>query len=549
MLEDRRVIEFTGNFVDSFQNGYLEGAMGYKFRTKTFLDVIFLYINSVDTSNPDILGKTNKNTFIYEGQDAIRKIKEQVGLDTRDMNFLIHGASSLPRHIVKAANRKTLKDNDFDVEMDAVEENGVDFGSGFLKVWKNSDGDLRMRSVDPYDIIFDQYNFAKGAKVERLRRSYREIIADEKYRQTARDILAERFKTPEEREKQIVLYQLAKPNPDGGYDIYVVDTENELVYYSHEGNEDIDYFKWDYQRRRGFPDALGVGANEQIFNIIVQNKVNRERMDDVMRVASKLPLQKKIDNERDKIVGKNIGQIKTGEVMGYRNEPIAPMELGGVKQVEFINSQLAELTQKGAEQLNMNDALQGNTLPSGTSGVLGNLLTENASSVHKEVQDSYAKFLSNVYDKRVTPYILSIFDREEDIERHLDPNDARLVRENVINYLTLQKQIDAEIEGRPFNIAEAREEVKQELTSKKLISGDLLDRLKEEVQGIETFITGEKKSKAQTVAFLREVRKQYQANPEVFQQPFYVELLKKEAEYENGISGLEIDNLLKELEQ
>jgi hypothetical protein len=113
--------------------------------------------------------------------------------------------------------------------------------------------------------------------------------------------------------------------------------------------------------------------------------------------------------------------------------------------------------------------------------------------------------------------------------------------------LVAQKEIDAAINDLPFDVALATEEVKQEIKDKPLISGDLLQSLRDEVKGIRTYITGEKFNKAKSVAFIREIRTIYQANPERFKDPFFVSLLKKEAEYEAGIEPIEIDNLLSEL--
>src|SRR5690606_20073047 len=102
----KKTFELAKRTVENYQDGALEAEMGYKFRTRAFLEVIFLYTNSVDVKNPDLLGKTNKNTFVHEAQSAIEKIKEQIRLDIRDINFQVNGASSLGRFIPKAANRK-----------------------------------------------------------------------------------------------------------------------------------------------------------------------------------------------------------------------------------------------------------------------------------------------------------------------------------------------------------------------------------------------------------------------------------------------------------
>lgn len=547
--ESKAKIDLVQSTVDNFNSGYLEMDMGYKFRTKEFLNIVFLYTNSVDVKNPDILGATNRNTFIYEPQAAIRKIKEQIRIDIKDLNFSIHGASSLGRFIPKAANRKILEDNEFSVILDEIPDNAVDFGSGFLKIWE-TDGELKMRSIDPYALVFNQYNFKKGLKIERLRRTGREIIEDEKYDQNARTLLSQKLGGEEggKLDEDIILYQSVQDFPDKTQEICVVDTENELLYYTHKTKKGqkpiVSYYKFDYQKRKGFPDALGKGCNEMIFNKLVQSKVNRERMDRVMEVASKLPFQKQIDNEKDNMVGKDLIKLETAHIIGHKGNPISVLDTGGIKQAALIRAELTEIMQTIGNDLSVTEALQGNTLPSGTSGVLGNLLTENASSVLKEVKKDYAKFLDVPYRERIIPYILQALDSAENLRKYLSPNDIKIVERAAQSYFVAQKYIDSVINNEPWNKAIAEEQVKQERKGKPIISGELLDQLRKEADGIKTYISGEDISKAQAVAFLKNLAERYAANPAQFKDPFVLELIKQEAEFDAGISGLEIDQLL-----
>lgn len=544
----KKLIEKTSKTVESFKSGHISGEMGYKFRTFEFLSVIFLYKNSVDVKNPDILGAKNRNTFINEASDVIEKVKEQVRLDLKDLNFLVNTSSTLARFVVRASNRKFLKSNNFATEIDTISDNAVDFGSGFLRIWE-SKGQLKAKSVDPLKIIFDQYDFKNGLKIIQLRKTYAQVIEDERYNAEARNLLLQKLGSDYESKKnsEYTIYEVAEPTKDGGTQLNVVDTENELVFLS----ETLDYtlyYKFDAKKRDGFNDALGVGAYERVFNILVQSKVNAERLDKVLEYASKLIYQKQTDAQRDEIAGKNARDLDTGDIIAHKGNPIEPVNVGGTEQANLIVAQLNSLEGKPGQMLNVSEALQGNTLPSGTSGKLGNLLTENSASVLKEIKKDYAKFLSLIYTERVIPHILSLFDSREDLTRHLDKNDLQLIRENVVNYLVSIKEIEAGIEGEEFDLASAREEVKQSIKGKEIISGELLDQLRDEVQGIEPFISGEQISKAQTVAFLQDIREKYTANPDIFRDPFFIELLKKEAEYDAGIPGLEIENLLSELE-
>jgi len=429
-MDKKEQLKKIKSTVENYNEGHLSADLGYKFRTRDFLNVVFLYKNKVSVSQPDILGTNNKNTQTNDIESAVEKIKEQIRLDLKDMNFIVHNASSLSRFVVKAANRKMLKDNNFAVTIDEIPDNAVDFGSGFLKIW-TYDKKLKMKSIDPYYMTFNQYDFASGIKVEKFRKSIRAIIEDKKYNADERSLLSKKYK-PEDYDSELVLHQGVQDFPDGTQRITVGDLENDLVFYDYttkKGDEKIiSYFKYDYEKRKGFPDALGIGCYEKVFNKLVQSKVNRERMDKVLEVASKLPFQKQMDNERDNWAGKEVVKLETSAILGYKTHPIQQLDTGGVKQANLISSQLNGIIASIGSDLNVSEALLGKTLPSGTSGVLGNLLTENSSTVFKDKQEDYAKMLNLVYTERANSYLLQVFDSNDDLRKYLDPNDIRVYR-------------------------------------------------------------------------------------------------------------------------
>lgn len=546
--DTKKIIAPYKRVINDFLTSPLEGNMGYKYRTRAMMEIIFLYKNGVDARNPDLLGKDNKNTFVDEAQSEIEKIKEQVRLDIVDMGFQIPGAVDLGRFIPKAANRKMLEDNDFSITLDEVPDDAIDYGSGFLKTWKVK-GKMKMKSVDPFDMIYNQRNFAGGPKVERMKETRRWIVDNEKYDPVVREAIRKEFEADEEgMEAEVVFYQVVEDTKDGGQIISVINIDDDKIYYRYESKERlISYYKFDCEKRRGFKDACGRGKYERVFNKIIRGKVNRERFDAIMEIAAKLPFQKEIDNERDAYVGKQVTNLKTGAIIGHKGNKIEPVDTGGVKQANLITAELAEIVNSIGNDLNVGDALQGKTLPSGTSGELGNLLTENQSSVHIEIQKNYAKFLNIVYKQDLTPYILEVFDSEDNLRDYLDPNDIKLVEKNVINFLVAQKQVDAAILDQPFDLALATEEVKRSIKDKPIISGQLLQDLRDNVQGIRTFITGEKVNKAKSVAYIRAMRDKYEANPGIFKDPAYVAMMKAEAEFDVGLDPIEIDNLLAEI--
>lgn len=543
--QKKAILEPNKKVITNFLTMPLVGNMGYKYQTRAMMEIIFLYKNGVDAKNPDLLGKNNKNTFVDEAQSEIEKIKEQVRLDIVDMGFQIPGAVDLGRFVPKAANRKLLEDNDFSITLDEVPDDAIDYGSGFLKTWK-VDGVMKMASVDPFDMIYNQSNFKGGPKVERMKESAQWIVDNDKYEATAK--LTVKDANKDDMAKDIVFYQVVNDLKNGGQTISIINVEDDEVYYHFESTEKIvSYYKFDCEKRRGFKDACGRGKYERVFNKIIRGKVNRERFDTIMEVASKLPFQKEIDNERDNYVGKQVTNLKTAAIIGHKGNKIEPVDTAGVKQANLITAELGQIVSSIGSDLNVGDALRGETLPSGTSGELGNLLTENQSSVHKEIQKNYAKFLNIVYKEDLTPYILEVFDSEDNLRDYLDPNDIKLVEKNVIAFKVAQKQVDAAINDVPFDLAVSTEEVKREIKDQPLISGELLQDLRDNVQGIRTFITGEKISKAKSVAYIRGMRDKYEKNPGIFKDPAYVAMMKAEAEFDVGLDPIEIDNLLAEI--
>ena len=553
--KESEIINIGKKTIDDYTGKGLETDNGYEFRTRDFWQIIFLYTNFVSANQPNLLGVDNRNTFVNEALEYVNKAISETQIDLKDINFLYHGEMALASFVIRSGNRKMLRENNFSVGLDHCLQDAQTYGTGFLKVWKLR-GKKKMKCVDPLFLIFNQYNFAAGMKIEVLNKTRDQIINDEKYDKEARERFAVATQADTQgkttnNEYNYRLYQGVTDHEDGSQEISVFDTEKEIVFY----NEDfikplIKYYKFDRKKRRGFEDAPGVGCYEEVFNLIVQSNVNRKRLDKVLEISSKLVFTKEIDNERDAYVGKEMIHVKEGAILGYRDgKKIEVLDTGGVKQVETLRNALVDLNQSIGPKLNISDALSGNTLPAGTSGVLGNLLSENSRSVHKDVKKDYANFISKVYDEDLSQYLLKVFDGKDNLKKYLDPNDIREVEKHIINYLISVKQVEATINDEEFSIALAREEVKREIKGKPLISSGLLDELREDVQGIETFISGEQRSKAQTVAFIAKMREEYATRPELFSDPTFVKMLKKEAEYDAGITPIEIDDILQELQR
>jgi len=555
--DEKRLIDKTHRTVSSFNSGYLtKGKYGYKFRVREFIETVFLYINGVDRKNPDILGKHNDNSFVLEANDLRAKIKEQVRLELKDISFLLKGSAAFTNLVAKSANRKALRENNAQMEFKQFADDGVDYGSGFLKCWINSKSKLKIKSIFPTDMIFDIQDFKGGLKIEPKMERMRDIKKKDIYDSTKVMKLYNALDCPPEEERddqKVMIYHVYEPiawndNEEATeYKISVIAADYDIVLYQIETDE-VYFYKWDYDVRAGFKDALGVGLMEKIFNLVVKSKTAQKRLEAVMKVSSVGAYQKQVDGKTDANVGKQLTKIKTGTIIGHKGNKIEKLDLVNDGQIIALTNELTNLGQSMMKAVNVNDVIQGNTLPSGTSGILGNLLNENASSVHKDTQKNLANAIERFYLQVGIPYMLGVYKKDDDLKDFLDPNDIKSIEREVRNYFILLEQIQAEIDNVEFDPALANKKADDLFEGNKLIPNDLLDNLRDDAKSIQVIITGEKQSKAQTVAFIQYMRDIYLQNPEIFKDPTFIELLKKQAEYEQGLDPLEIDQLFDELQ-
>lgn len=548
-LTDQELISLAKTTYNTWEDGELTlGGLNYSFQPRKFQDVVYLYAHSVNTKTPDLLDVNNRNTQRNPLQAIERKWREQTSVDLKDINFTIDGASPLARFIPKAANRKVMDDSDMAETVDDINDLAIRYGSSFLKTWVEKK-ELKMKDLGPYDLAYDIEDFTKGPKLETFSRTIREVCEDENYDVAARTNISTKTVT-DDLDKKIVLRQMVRDFPDGTQNISILTYDGEysevLYQYTTKPGEEkvVEYFKNDFSKREGFADAPAQGLYELVFSELVQSKVSYERMDRVMELATQIVYQKKIDGRTERVAGKDVTKIKPGKIIGYKENPVETVNMGGANQVTMLRNEINEIFNGIGPSLNMSDALLGDTLPSGTSGVLGNLLSENSSSVLKEYQKNYANFLDRVYQNRVIPYIMGRINSDDDLKKYLTPNDYKLVKMSVRNYLMIQKQIDAVLNDVPFDPIQAEREVDSQLKKSKIIPGELLEQLREEMVGIRTYISGENVSKAQVVSFIQKIQADYMANPQILRDPFYRETVLKLAEYDAGMSVLEIEALL-----
>ena len=451
------------------------------------------------------------------------KIMEQVRYDLKDLNFIytddVGGDISdqrISQEAISGIHRKFLADNDFEEVMDENVNDGIIYGSGIQMTYKEK-GILKTKNVDLLNLYWNPSNFAGGMKIKPFSKTLRQIINDKKMdKASVKKLIQDTCKTDvvtkltlEELEQPINLYKVFTPTEkDGKMHVDIIDQDRDLHYFEHK-DFPVSFQKWDRKKRKGFQDALGVGAFEEIFNIFIQNKEYAKMVDKNLRISANTLYQKKIDHKTDNMVGRNVLDAEPGTINGYIDTPITPMSMGGSEPLAQLHNFRSSLDLELSNAMNVGEVLSGAKAPSGMSYALGNLLSENSSSVIKETKKGYASFLRKFYRQEVIPYMISAFDAKVDIRKYLSSGQLRSIIEFVSARKVQLKQIDALVNDKPFNLSLVTQRVERETENEKLNTTKILTRLKENIQSIEPFISGEQVSNLQRQTFLEKLEREY----------------------------------------
>lgn len=165
--------------------------------------------------------------------------------------------------------------------------------------------------------------------------------------------------------------------------------------------------------------TLAIGAVEYLFTAQWMANHTMKQWKDQMDLSSKLVFQ-----TADKFfVGRNvINAIESGDIMIH--EDGKPLELLPNEGHDITNLQAfaGQWRVLGQELTSTPDALRGNTLPSGTPYALGNLLSQNASSLFEIMTENKGLAIEEMIKRYVIPHIKKKLAHKEQIVAIL--NDA-----------------------------------------------------------------------------------------------------------------------------
>jgi len=307
--------------------------------------------------------------------------------------------------------------------------------------------------------------------------------------------------------------------------------------FDENDDRDLLYKMCRYDKEEG--RLLGVGIIEDLADMqILKNKEGNliiqalELMNLIIFYTSNNQIAKNI-----------LTDVMNGEILRSR-EPIQRLstELRGAGVDQMISQEIEQMANSLANSF---EVTTGATLPSGTPFRLGGLLNQNANKLFDFIREDLGLFLQEIYEDWVLPEL------EKDLsKKHILEITGRAQVEKIAEYLKKQriwkaiKKMMIE-EGREPTTAEiemAEQLLDKQFTGKESVYLDIpKDFYKNMDKDIEVIVTGERIDKAARLESLATIMQAYQANPAIFENPVFKNLLN-----ESGFSSLDFAEMKKE---
>jgi hypothetical protein len=159
---------------------------------------------------------------------------------------------------------------------------------------------------------------------------------------------------------------------------------------------------------------LSMGAVKSLFEAQQWTNHDEKAMRDYLDFISKLTFQ----TADEAFIGRNaINDFELGEVLRHApNMPLVPMQVGNNgNSVAELRSNQQNWRNQGMETTSTPDAARGNTLPSGTSGILAEQLIQQSSSLFEIMVENKGLAIEEMMTRFVLPYIDKTMDNTDEI--------------------------------------------------------------------------------------------------------------------------------------
>lgn len=291
--------------------------------------------------------------------------------------------------------------------------------------------------------------------------------------------------------------------------------------------------------------TLAIGAIEHTFEAQWMVNHTAKAIKDHLDLASKLIFQTSDGTFR----GRNtLTQIEQGDIMIHKpNEPLTQIN-NSSHDITALQNFGAQWQQVANEITSTPDAIQGETMPSGTAWRQVEALRTEAHSLFEIMRESKGLYVEDMLREFIIPYLKKELKKEHSIVAELSKEDADKIDQQYINVL-MKEQLDT-IEGQggfvdPVQAQQEMQNAKEKLNvtgnrREQNIPKDLFDDFEWET---DFEITDESIAKDAVLTTLTTVLQTIAGNPLILQDPNARMIFNRILEETGAISPVEFQNV------
>lgn len=413
-----------------------------------------------------------------------------------------------------------------------------------IKLLTLTPGELRLKEDEGWDadviedLIAAKREERKNLKGDIIYEDPAYITVYEVHGLLANSYLKDEAKEADEKKYSLQMHVIAMHREDEG------ERQDFTLYRGKEKKSPHSISHWKKTKGR----TLGVGVVEDMFEPQIWHNYAAKKIKDQLDLASVTILQSSDGN----LAARNVlNNLQNGDFIVHAlNQPITPINVQpqGVEGWQQYQASAKAV----AEQITSTpDAIQGNTMPSGTAFRQVAMLNNEAHSYFDYITENKGNYLEFLYREYIIPFIKRQLDHTDEIVALLDSHEIEFYDNHVADLAVteeLKKQTLAGAVVSPIQLDQLRQQKLQDLKktgAKRYMNPGgktWKNYFKDFEWEVEINITGEAEDKKTTIDTLFNALQTVAQNPAILQNPTTKMLFMRLLEASDIVSPLEIEN-------
>jgi len=196
--------------------------------------------------------------------------------------------------------------------------------------------------------------------------------------------------------------------------------------------------------------VMGRGAVEHLFEAQWMINHNEKAIKDQLELASKLIFQ----TSDPAYMGKNTGDLDTGSILYHEpNQPLTQLANNSHDIASLMNSKMNWM-QNGNETVSAQDAIKGNTMPSGTAARQVEALQQESHSLFELMTENKGLHIEEIWRTFVIPYIKTKLNTKDEIVMTLEDHGVKQIDSLYLRNSAIKRE-NERIKKEMFRLASA----------------------------------------------------------------------------------------------